>query len=154
MLILSSMVRPPSLHSSFCLKESMTRLTRLDRIDEEQQARRRYKKDLNFLKPDLESYNKQKALATGSSTPGSSSNALTEFNPQGGAVRVFLCHRVIRRLLTYRFVLFTPVLCLSLTCLAEMCWTPVTPLRFEWLVVLRCGCRGSSYMNERERKRV
>ena len=61
--------------------------------DEEQQARRRYKKDLAHLKPDLETYSKQKALAMGSA-PGSSSsssNALTAFNPQGGTVRAFCC---------------------------------------------------------------
>ncbi|KLO06744.1 SYF2-domain-containing protein [Schizopora paradoxa] len=60
--------------------------------DEEQQARRRYKKDLVHLKPDLASYNKQKELALGLA-PGSlekngssSSSALMNFNPQGGAL--------------------------------------------------------------------
>ncbi|KAL5478407.1 SYF2 [Sanghuangporus weigelae] len=57
--------------------------------DEEQQARKRYKKDLAFLKPDLETYNRQKQLALGA-TPGaassSSSNALTTFDPSGGAI--------------------------------------------------------------------
>ena len=56
--------------------------------DEEQQARRRYKKDLVHLKPDLATYNKQKEVALGL-TPGSikagpsssSSNAITAFNP-------------------------------------------------------------------------
>ncbi|KAL5497899.1 SYF2 [Sanghuangporus vaninii] len=58
--------------------------------DEEQQARKRYKKDLAFLKPDLETYNKQKQLALGSgaaaSSSSSASNALTTFDPSGGAV--------------------------------------------------------------------
>lgn len=64
--------------------------------DEEQRAHRRYKKDLVHLKPDLASYNKQKELALGlapgtlasSNAPGSSSssNVLTNFNPQGGSV--------------------------------------------------------------------
>lgn len=59
--------------------------------DEEQQARRRYKKDLVHLKPDLASYNKQKELAMGlapgsSSGASSSSNALTAFDPQGGTI--------------------------------------------------------------------
>ncbi|KAL5520749.1 SYF2 [Sanghuangporus sanghuang] len=58
--------------------------------DEEQQARKRYKKDLAFLKPDLETYNKQKQLALGSGAAASSSssvsNALTTFDPSGGAI--------------------------------------------------------------------
>ncbi|KAH8112278.1 SYF2-domain-containing protein [Phellopilus nigrolimitatus] len=55
--------------------------------DEEQQARKRYKKDLIHLKPDLAAYNKQKELATGLA-PGaliagsSSTSALTAFNPR------------------------------------------------------------------------
>lgn len=64
------------------------------RADEEQQARRRYKKDLVHLKPDLATYNKQKELALGLA-PGSlkagsssSSSALTTFDSRGGAVRL------------------------------------------------------------------
>jgi len=60
--------------------------------DEEQQARRRYKKDLVHLKPDLATYNKQKELALGLA-PGSlkagsssSSSALTTFDSRGGAL--------------------------------------------------------------------
>ncbi|KAJ3509608.1 hypothetical protein NLJ89_g5132 [Agrocybe chaxingu] len=36
--------------------------------DDAHAARRRYKKDLDLIKPDLEAYNKQKALATGAGT--------------------------------------------------------------------------------------
>ena len=63
-------------------------LSNVKMLDEEQQARRRYKKDLAHIKPDLVAYNKQKAMAMGA-TPGasSSSSALTSFNPQGSAVR-------------------------------------------------------------------
>ncbi|THG96895.1 hypothetical protein EW145_g7699 [Phellinidium pouzarii] len=59
--------------------------------DEEQQARKRYKKDLGHLKPDLAAYNRKKELAMGM-TPGSlvagssSASAVSSFNPQGGAV--------------------------------------------------------------------
>ena len=69
-------------------------------LDEEQQAHRRYKKDLVHLKPDLSTYNRQKeealgltpgALTPGSSAASSSSNALvTAFDPQGGSVRHML----------------------------------------------------------------
>lgn len=61
-------------------------------LDEEQQARKRYKKDLVHLKPDLAAYNRQKALAIGNGE--GSSSALTSFNPQGGAVRTLgnLCY--------------------------------------------------------------
>ncbi|KAJ2915718.1 hypothetical protein MD484_g4684, partial [Candolleomyces efflorescens] len=41
-------------------------------------ARRRYKKDLDHIKPDLEAYNRQKAVATGLNPSGS--NALTAFS--------------------------------------------------------------------------
>ncbi|OCB89175.1 SYF2-domain-containing protein [Sanghuangporus baumii] len=74
--------------------------------DEEQQARKRYKKDLAFLKPDLETYNKQKQLALGSGAAASSSssvsNALTTFDPSGGAVRV---------LFLFLFPAFLPLFC-------------------------------------------
>ncbi|KAL4072264.1 SYF2-domain-containing protein [Scleroderma citrinum] len=62
--------------------------------DDAHAARRRYKKDLDFLKPNLEVYNKQKeqvlgmAVGTlsksGSSTPASSSSAVTMFDASGG----------------------------------------------------------------------
>ncbi|KAH8097124.1 SYF2-domain-containing protein [Cristinia sonorae] len=55
--------------------------------DDAHAARRRYKKDLDHLKPDLASYNKQKELALGLA-PGSlakagSSSSITSFNPNG-----------------------------------------------------------------------
>ena len=40
-------------------------LSNVKTLDEEQQARRRYKKDLAHIKPDLVAYNKQKAMAMG-----------------------------------------------------------------------------------------
>ncbi|KAI0795501.1 SYF2 splicing factor-domain-containing protein [Abortiporus biennis] len=50
-------------------------------------ARRRYKKDLDHIKPDLATYNKQKELALGLA-PGSlskaGSSAITSFNPLAG----------------------------------------------------------------------
>ncbi|KAI6038668.1 SYF2 splicing factor-domain-containing protein [Pisolithus marmoratus] len=62
--------------------------------DDVHAAHRRYKKDLDFLKPDMEIYNKQKEqalglaagtlLKSGSSTPSGSSSALTMFDPSGG----------------------------------------------------------------------
>ncbi|KAI6027030.1 SYF2-domain-containing protein [Pisolithus marmoratus] len=62
--------------------------------DDVHAAHRRYKKDLDFLKPDMEVYNKQKEqalglpagtlLKSGSSTPSGSSSALTMFDPSGG----------------------------------------------------------------------
>lgn len=48
--------------------------------DEEQQARKRYKKDLGHLKPDLTSYNKQKELALAGT---GSSSGLTMLDSQG-----------------------------------------------------------------------
>jgi pre-mRNA-splicing factor SYF2 len=65
-------------------------------IDDVHAARRRYKKDLDLIKPDLVAYNRQKesvlGLApgslskSGSNTP--SSSALTTFDPSGGQVSV------------------------------------------------------------------
>ncbi|KAI5990296.1 SYF2-domain-containing protein [Pisolithus orientalis] len=62
--------------------------------DDAHAAHRRYKKDLDFIKPNLEAYNKQREQAlgltagvlseSGSSTPSGSSNALTTFDPSGG----------------------------------------------------------------------
>ncbi|KIJ12776.1 hypothetical protein PAXINDRAFT_82189 [Paxillus involutus ATCC 200175] len=61
--------------------------------DDAHAARRRYKKDLDLLKPDLEVYNRQKELVlglvsgtlsqSGSSTPSGSSFALTTFDVAG-----------------------------------------------------------------------
>ncbi|CAL1709681.1 unnamed protein product [Somion occarium] len=68
--------------------------------DDAHAARRRYKKDLDFIKPDLASYNKQKEIALGlapgtlvkagqsSSSFSSSSTAITNFYPSGGALQV------------------------------------------------------------------
>ncbi|KAG2076249.1 SYF2-domain-containing protein [Suillus decipiens] len=62
--------------------------------DDVHAARRRYKKDLDLIKPDLVAYNRQKEAVlglapgslskSGSSTP--SSSALTTFDPSGGQV--------------------------------------------------------------------
>ncbi|KAG1803878.1 SYF2-domain-containing protein [Suillus plorans] len=62
--------------------------------DDVHAARRRYKKDLDLIKPDLTTYNRQKEAVlglapgslskSGSSTP--SSSALTTFDPSGGQV--------------------------------------------------------------------
>jgi pre-mRNA-splicing factor SYF2 len=46
-------------------------------VDDGHAARRRYKKDLDQIKPDLEAYNRQKAIAMGLNPSGS--NALTSF---------------------------------------------------------------------------
>lgn len=57
-------------------------------IDDGHAARRRYKKDLDQIKPDLEAYNRQKAIALGLNP--SSSNALTTFSsgPSSSAVTI------------------------------------------------------------------
>jgi pre-mRNA-splicing factor SYF2 len=47
-------------------------------LDDAHAARRKYKKDLDFIKPDLEAYNKQKAL-----TMSQGSGALSTFNSAG-----------------------------------------------------------------------
>lgn len=57
--------------------------------DDAHAARRRYKKDLNLIKPDLTAYSRQKevvlGLAPGSlAHSGSSSSALIAFDPSGG----------------------------------------------------------------------
>ncbi|KAJ3509930.1 hypothetical protein NMY22_g16133 [Coprinellus aureogranulatus] len=56
--------------------------------DDAHAARRRYKKDLDQIKPDLEAYNRQKAIALGLNP--SSSNALTTFSsgPSSSAVTI------------------------------------------------------------------
>ncbi|KAF7789993.1 hypothetical protein EIP86_000941 [Pleurotus ostreatoroseus] len=53
-------------------------------------ARKRYKKDLDLLQPDLVAYNKQKEMALGLaagalSKPGSSSSSITNFDPSGSS---------------------------------------------------------------------
>jgi len=55
-------------------------------LDDSHAARRKYKKDVDKLKPDLEAYNKQKEVAMGLapgtlSQNGSSALALTSFDP-------------------------------------------------------------------------
>jgi pre-mRNA-splicing factor SYF2 len=62
-------------------------------VDDAHAARRRYKKDLDLIKPDLAAYSRQKevvlGLAPGSlAKSGSSSSALTAFSPSGGQVNV------------------------------------------------------------------
>lgn len=67
--------------------------------DDAHAARRRYKKDLDLIKPDLAAYNRQKEIAlglapgslaaSGSSTP-SASSALTTFDPSGKQVNAVL----------------------------------------------------------------
>ncbi|KAI1792428.1 SYF2-domain-containing protein [Ganoderma leucocontextum] len=61
--------------------------------DDGDAARRKYKKDLDFIKPDLESYNRQKEVALGLAAgtltkngQGSGSSALTAFDPSGGTL--------------------------------------------------------------------
>jgi pre-mRNA-splicing factor SYF2 len=51
--------------------------------DDAHAARRRYKKDLDLVKPDLVAYNQQKAIAMGQA-PGS----LVGFNPTGGSSEI------------------------------------------------------------------
>ncbi|KAI0922912.1 hypothetical protein AcW1_002569 [Taiwanofungus camphoratus] len=53
-------------------------------------ARRRYKKDLDLIQPDLVAYNKQKEIAMGLAPgtlvkPGKSSSALNNFDPKAGS---------------------------------------------------------------------
>ncbi|KAF6751196.1 pre-mRNA-splicing factor SYF2 [Ephemerocybe angulata] len=54
--------------------------------DDAHAARRRYKKDLDQIKPDLETYNQQKAMAMGLNP--STSNALTAFSSSSSAVAI------------------------------------------------------------------
>jgi pre-mRNA-splicing factor SYF2 len=51
--------------------------------DDAHAARRRYKKDLDLVKPDLVAYNQQKAIAMGQA-PGT----LVGFNPTGGSSEI------------------------------------------------------------------
>jgi SYF2 splicing factor len=57
----------------------------ISRVDDAHAARRRYKKDLDLIKPDLVAYNRQKEIAMGLA-PGTlvrpaSSSSITNFNP-------------------------------------------------------------------------
>ena len=59
-------------------------------IDDADAARKRYKKDLDLIKPDLATYNRQKELALGLapgtlSKAGGSSSSLTQFDPKQGS---------------------------------------------------------------------
>ena len=59
-------------------------------VDDADAARKRYKKDLDLIKPDLTAYNKQKELALGLAPgtlakAGGSSSALTQFDPKQGS---------------------------------------------------------------------
>ncbi|PIL29176.1 hypothetical protein GSI_09225 [Ganoderma sinense ZZ0214-1] len=61
--------------------------------DDADAARRKYKKDLDFIKPDLETYNRQKEIALGLAAgtlakngQGSGSSAVTAFDPSSGAL--------------------------------------------------------------------
>jgi pre-mRNA-splicing factor SYF2 len=66
-------------------------------IDDADAARKKYKKDLDFIKPNLEAYNRQKEIAlglapgtlakTGSSSAGTSST-MTTFDPSASSVRI------------------------------------------------------------------
>ena len=70
-------------------------------LDDAHAARRRYKKDLDLIKPDLEAYNKQKAIAMGYA-PG----ALVGSNPSAATsasalqVRVTFSHSFFFQVLT------------------------------------------------------
>lgn len=59
----------------------ITNIIRL--LDDAHAARRRYKKDLDLIKPDLVAYNKQKAIAMGQ-VPGN----LVGFSPTGGSSEI------------------------------------------------------------------
>ena len=65
-------------------------------LDDADAARRRYKKDLDFIKPDLAAYNRQKEIALGlapgtlekaGSSSSTAANALTTFDPSSSSVR-------------------------------------------------------------------
>src|SRR5712671_4539450 len=82
---LSSMVRPsPSLRS--VVDPSFVHGFPLP-LDDSHAARRKYKKDVDKLRPDLEAYNRQKEAAMGlapgtlSQQSGSSTFSLTDFDP-------------------------------------------------------------------------
>ena len=69
----------------------------MPQADDADAARRKYKKDLDFIKPDLESYNRQKEIALGLAAgtlskqgASSSSSAITQFDPSNSAMEVCL----------------------------------------------------------------
>ena len=64
----------------YLLPLSKLGLTPRNCLDDAHAARRRYKKDIDHIKPDLVAYNKQKAIAMGQN-PGS----LVGFNPTAGS---------------------------------------------------------------------
>ena len=64
----------------YLLSLSKLELTPCNYLDDAHAARRRYKKDIDHIKPDLVAYNKQKAIAMGQN-PGS----LVGFNPTAGS---------------------------------------------------------------------
>lgn len=79
------------LRVSWCGLPCMMSLLLKSCVDDTHAARRRYKKDLDLIKPDLTAYSRQKevvlGLAPGSlANSGSSSSALIAFNPSGGQV--------------------------------------------------------------------
>ncbi|EMD37046.1 hypothetical protein CERSUDRAFT_155492 [Gelatoporia subvermispora B] len=72
--------------------------------DDADAARRRYKKDIDFIKPDLEAYNRQKEIAldlpSGAlvKAGSSSSSALTTFDPKAGSSSAMVPTSVQQRL--------------------------------------------------------
>ncbi|OCH88708.1 SYF2-domain-containing protein [Obba rivulosa] len=72
--------------------------------DDADAARRRYKKDLDFIKPDLEAYNRQKEIALGLPSGAlvkagsSSSSSLSSFDPKAGASLAVMPTSVQQRL--------------------------------------------------------
>jgi pre-mRNA-splicing factor SYF2 len=78
-------------HSLFLHFDSFLLIARLI-LDDAHAARRRYKKDLDVIKPDLAAYNKQKelalGLAPGALASGSGSTALTQFDASGSSVSI------------------------------------------------------------------
>lgn len=63
-----------------CSRTSLSTISLMSCTDDAHAARRKYKKDLDLLETDLEAYNRQKALATGS--------ALTTFDASGSSSAV------------------------------------------------------------------
>ena len=64
--------------------------------DDSHAARRKYKKDVDKLKPDLETYNKQKeaamGLAPGTLSQNGSTFSLTTFDPTEASSSSQVCH--------------------------------------------------------------
>ena len=69
--------------ASFSFLNNLTHNQNHTKSDDAHAARRRYKKDLDLVKPDLVAYNQQKAIAMGQA-PGS----LVGFNPTGGSLEM------------------------------------------------------------------